>query len=47
MSDVVKEYKGKIVKSMGDALLFYFDESSDDYMRNTLKCGLNMVEKRD
>ncbi len=47
MADVVKEHKGKIVKSIEDALLFYFDESDDDYMRNVLKCGLGMIEKRD
>lgn len=47
MEDVVKEYNGKIVKSIGCALLFYFDESDMNYMRNALKCGLKMVEKRD
>ena len=47
MEDVVNEYNGKIVKSMGCALLFYFDESDTNYMRNALKCGLEMVEKRD
>jgi class 3 adenylate cyclase len=47
MAEVVKENNGKIVKSIGDALLYYFDASEQDYMRNALKCGLRMVEKRD
>jgi class 3 adenylate cyclase len=47
MADVVKDHKGKVVKNIGDALLFYFDESNDDYMRNALECGLAMVKKRD
>ena len=47
MANAVKEHKGKVVKSVGDALLFYFDESNEDYMRNALECGLAMIKKRD
>ena len=46
MADVVEKNNGKIVKSIGDALLFYFEESLDDYFRATLRCGLEMTEKR-
>lgn len=37
MADVVGEHNGKIVKSIGDVLLFYFDDSCDDYLKNTLR----------
>ncbi len=47
MADVVKKHNGKIVKSMKSTLLFYFDDSEKDYVRNALWCGLDMVEKRD
>ena len=46
MADIVEEHNGKIVKSIGDALLFYF-EVSGDYLRNSLMCGLDMINKRD
>lgn len=46
MADIVVEYDGKIVKSIGDALLFYFENSDDNYFRDTLRCGLHMIKKR-
>ena len=47
MADVVESNNGKIVKSIGDALLFYFEDSAEYYLKNALNCGLEMVEKRD
>jgi class 3 adenylate cyclase len=47
MADIVDEHNGKIVKNIGDALLFYFDDSDDGYFRDALRCGLDMIEKRD
>ena len=47
MANVIIKNNGKIVKSIGDALLFYFDDSVEDYLDTTLRCGLEMIEKRD
>ncbi len=47
VSDVVTEYNGTIVKSIDDAVLFYFDESDNDYMRNALRCGTKLIERRE
>ena len=46
MAEVVDDNNGKIVKSIGDALLFYFQDSEEGYLKNALNCGLEMVEKR-
>lgn len=32
MADIVEEYGGKVVKSIGDTLLFYFEVSGDSEM---------------
>lgn len=48
MANIVEQNGGKIVKSIGDALLFYFDDSvAEDYPRNALRCGLDMIASRD
>ena len=47
MADVVDNNNGKIVKSIGDALLFYFQDSEEYYLKNALNCGLEMIEKRE
>ena len=47
MANVVEKNNGQIVKSIGDALLYYFDASVVDYLRIALRCGLEMTEKRD
>ena len=47
LADIVKKNRGNIVKSIGDALLFYFDDSVEDYIRTALRCGLEMIESRD
>jgi class 3 adenylate cyclase len=47
MADIIQKHNGKIVKSIGGALLFYFEDSLDDYLGTTLRCGLEMIEKRD
>lgn len=47
MANVVETNNGHIVKSIGDALLFYFDDSIVDYLSVALRCGLEMTEKRD
>ena len=46
MANVVDNNNGKIVKSIGDALLFYFEDSAEYYLKNALNCGLEMIEKR-
>ena len=46
IADVVEKNNGKIVKSIGDALLFYFDDSSDDLFFDALNCGMEIVSKR-
>ena len=47
MADTVGKHNGKVVKSVGDALLFHFDDSSGDYLKDALRCGLDMIENRD
>ena len=46
MADIVEKNHGKIVKSIGDALLFYFEDSLENYVGATLRCGLEMVDTR-
>jgi class 3 adenylate cyclase len=47
MANIVEKNNGKIVKSMGDALLFYFEDSLENYIGATLRCGLEIVDARD
>lgn len=47
MADTVWKHNGRVVKSMGDALLFHFDDSCADYLKDALRCGLDMIENRD
>jgi class 3 adenylate cyclase len=47
MADIIEKHNGKIVKSIGSALLFYFEDTLDDYLGTALRCGLEMVERRD
>ena len=46
MADIVEKHSGKIVKNLGDALLFYFPDSLKDYQKLTLNCGMRLLEKR-
>lgn len=45
--DIVEKNNGHVVKSIGDALLYYFDNSVENYFEVTLRCGLEIIEKRD
>src|ERR687898_3627853 len=51
MAIVVKNYDAKIVKNAGDALIFYFPETSDSSnevaFKNTLECFTTMTLARD
>ncbi len=47
MADVIENNNGKIVKSIGDALLFYFEDSLENYVETTLRCGLELIDSRD
>ena len=46
MANIVEKHSGKIVKNLGDALLFYFPDSLKDYQILTLNCGMQLLEKR-
>jgi len=50
MARIVRKYNGKVVKNIGDALLFRFPnvESSDPIvMKNILECCVSMIESHD
>ena len=47
MSKIIGKFGGKVIKNIGDCLLYYFPESgnfSETGIRNCLNCGLTMVE---
>jgi class 3 adenylate cyclase len=47
MSTIIRKFGGKILKNIGDGLIFYFDinDSSNKYLfKNVLECLLAMVE---
>jgi len=51
MSLIAKEYGAKIVKNMGDSLLYYFPNSVNSLdnfkQHNTIECNLSMLEAHD
>lgn len=47
MANIIDDYDGVIVKSIGDAMLFYFEDSLVNFHETALRCGLEMIEKRD
>jgi len=46
MAEIIMKNRGIIVKNMGDAVLFYFEDSIDA-CSVALKCGLRVIEKRE
>ena len=49
-SEVVKSYSGKVIKNIGDCLLFYFPKTSDfkniETFRETIDCAFKILEVR-
>jgi CheY-like chemotaxis protein len=50
VSSIVKSSNGKIVKNIGDCLLFYFPKTSNDknetFFREVIECALKILETR-
>jgi two-component system, OmpR family, response regulator ChvI len=51
LSQIIKRYNGKIVKSLGDRLLCYFlnfsDLNNEKAVEEVIECGLEILEKRE
>ena len=51
LSQIIKRYNGKIVKSLGDRLLCYFlnfsDLNNEKAFEDVIECGLEIIEKRE
>jgi CheY-like chemotaxis protein len=51
IADIVKHYDGKILKTVGDGVIFFFPQTSTveniDGFKQALECLLNMVSSRD
>ena len=51
MAKIVRQYKGEILKTMGDSLLFYFPDTSNDNRKFgflcCIECGLEMISKHE
>jgi two-component system response regulator ChvI len=51
LSEIMKRYNGKIVKSLGDRLLCYFlnfsDLNDEKAFEDVIECGLEILEKRE
>ncbi len=49
-SEVVKSYSGKVIKNIGDCLLFYFPKTTDfndmKVFRETIDCGFKILDER-
>ena len=49
-SEVVKSYSGKVIKNIGDCLLFYFPKTTDfkniETFRETIECAFKILEVR-
>ena len=49
-SEVVKSYSGKVIKNIGDCLLFYFPKTTDfkniETFRETIHCAFKILEVR-
>ena len=51
MSKILNEFRGQVVKNIGDCLLFYFptpeSKSQSDYLIECLECSFALVESHD
>ena len=49
-SEVIKNYSGKVIKNIGDCLLFYFPKTTDfknnEVFRETIDCGFKILDER-
>ena len=49
-SAVVKSYSGKVIKNIGDCLLFYFPKTTDfkdmELFKQTIDCGFKILDER-
>src|SRR5215208_4052906 len=49
-SEVVKSYSGKVIKNIGDCILFYFPKTTDfkdtDVFREIIDCGFKILDER-
>jgi len=50
ISEIVKNYGGKVIKNIGDCLLLYFPKTSDnkneEAFREVIECGLKILDSR-
>ena len=50
ISEYVKSYSGKVVKNIGDCLLFYFPKTTDNnnigVFREVIECGFKILDER-
>jgi len=50
MAAIAEDYGGKVVKNIGDCLLYYFPKTTDQSVKlslmNSLECGLAMLDAR-
>ena len=50
ISEYVKSYSGKVVKNIGDCLLFYFPKTTDvnniEVFREVIECGFKILDER-
>ena len=50
ISENVKSYSGKVIKNIGDCLLFYFPKTSNnkniEAFKDAIDCGFNILDKR-
>ena len=50
ISEYVKSYNGKVIKNIGDCLLFYFPKTSDfkdrKVFKETIECGFKILDER-
>jgi hypothetical protein len=49
-SEVVKSYGGKVIKNIGDCILFYFPKTTDfkdtEVIREIIECGFKILDER-
>jgi class 3 adenylate cyclase len=49
-SEVVKSYSGKVIKNIGDCILFYFPKTTDfkdmEVFREIIDCGFKILDER-
>ena len=50
ISEYVKSYNGKVIKNIGDCLLFYFPKTTDfkdmKVFKDTIECGFKILDER-